>query len=425
MTVLNCPYHTEAPEKVRSVPDVRPTGAHRGEALRSAVCAVLFLGLLALLVWGCADVYLHPEDHYPIRMVNAQPETQQPGDTAGQAGSQTLLQPVTLLAANDGSVGMAVPGADTVIARSGDHVLTNQEFIYFYWDCFYSLYDQLGSYLSSYLSFTTPFDQQQATDTQTWHQYLANMAVNTWYQTQRLCDEAGTNGYQLSADDEAHLNESMDALASYAGQAGFADGEGYLRQMFDPSSDLDSYRQYSYNSLLASGYAGSVYDKLYEDGFDPNAEVVYCVDVRHILIQPEDASSADSMAAAKAQAEALYEDWKKDPTEDHFSALATEHTQDPGSQSTGGLYEDVAPGRMVAAFNDWCFDESRQPGDHGIVETEYGYHIMYFVGNSDQVYSDGNASAAQEQYNLWLDDLFAGGSFESFIDSAVFTEKVD
>ena len=89
------------------------------------------------------------------------------------------------------------------------------------------------------------------------------------------------------------------------------------------------------------------------------------------------------------------------------------------------MYEDVAPGQMVAAFNDWCFDESRQPGDHGIVETEYGYPSMYFVGNSDQVYSDGNASVAQEQYNLWLDDLFAGGSFESFIDSAVFTEKVD
>ena len=35
---------------------------------------------------------------------------------------------------------------------------------------------------------------------------------------------------------------------------------------------------------------------------------------------------------------------------------------------------------MVTEFNDWCFDAARQPGDTDIVETTYGYHIMYFVG---------------------------------------------
>ena len=34
------------------------------------------------------------------------------------------------------------------------------------------------------------------------------------------------------------------------------------------------------------------------------------------------------------------------------------------------------------AFDSWCFDESRKPGDTGIVESEYGYHVMYFVGNN-------------------------------------------
>ena len=34
---------------------------------------------------------------------------------------------------------------------------------------------------------------------------------------------------------------------------------------------------------------------------------------------------------------------------------------------------------MVEEFNDWCFDAARKPGDTGIVETPYGYHVMYFV----------------------------------------------
>ena len=38
---------------------------------------------------------------------------------------------------------------------------------------------------------------------------------------------------------------------------------------------------------------------------------------------------------------------------------------------------------MVQAFNDWLFDPSRKPGDTDIVETEYGYHIMYFSGSQE------------------------------------------
>ena len=38
---------------------------------------------------------------------------------------------------------------------------------------------------------------------------------------------------------------------------------------------------------------------------------------------------------------------------------------------------------MVTEFNDWCFDESRQPGDCEIVETTHGYHIIYFIGQTE------------------------------------------
>ena len=38
---------------------------------------------------------------------------------------------------------------------------------------------------------------------------------------------------------------------------------------------------------------------------------------------------------------------------------------------------------MVATFNAWCFDSSRQAGDTAIVKTKYGYHIMYFVGTGN------------------------------------------
>lgn len=117
------------------------------------------------------------------------------------------------------------------------------------------------------------------------------------------------------------------------------------------------------------------------------------VDVRHVLIQPEAStlSSEDEgyqadvdakKAAAKARAEELYAQWQSgDATEETFADLARENSAD-GNAAEGGIYTEIYQGQMVQSFNDWCFDASRQSGDSGIVETDYGFHIMYFVGQS-------------------------------------------
>lgn len=101
------------------------------------------------------------------------------------------------------------------------------------------------------------------------------------------------------------------------------------------------------------------------------------VDVRHILITPD--TEGDEYKADQKATE-IYDQWRSgEATEDTFAELAVKHTEDTGSASTGGLYQAVTPGQMVTEFNDWCFDESRKPGDSEIVKTDYGYHIMYFV----------------------------------------------
>ena len=39
---------------------------------------------------------------------------------------------------------------------------------------------------------------------------------------------------------------------------------------------------------------------------------------------------------------------------------------------------------MVEPFEAWSLDEARKEGDLGVVETEYGYHVMYFVQKHDK-----------------------------------------
>lgn len=119
------------------------------------------------------------------------------------------------------------------------------------------------------------------------------------------------------------------------------------------------------------------------------------VNARHILVSfdgqaNEDGTYPDEVKEqAKKSAEEILEAWQNgEKTEDAFAALANEKSTDGGSNTNGGLYENIYPGQMVAAFNDWCFDSSRTAGDTGIVETNYGYHVMYFVGTADQSYRD-------------------------------------
>ena len=48
---------------------------------------------------------------------------------------------------------------------------------------------------------------------------------------------------------------------------------------------------------------------------------------------------------------------------------------------------DVSPdSSLVESFRDWCLDSSRQVGDTGIVESDYGYHIMYFSSTGEHAY---------------------------------------
>lgn len=140
------------------------------------------------------------------------------------------------------------------------------------------------------------------------------------------------------------------------------------------------------------------------------------VNVRHILVSFEGGTSdgyggtvypETSKVAAKVKAEELLAQWQGGKaSEETFAEMAKEHSTDPGSAEKGGLYEDVYPGQMVAAFNDWCFDDHKV-GDTGIVETEYGYHVLYFSGNSDTLFRDYmiKNALANADYEAWYQDI--------------------
>ncbi|MCH5321196.1 MAG: peptidylprolyl isomerase [Eubacterium sp.] len=131
------------------------------------------------------------------------------------------------------------------------------------------------------------------------------------------------------------------------------------------------------------------------------------IDVRHILIAPETENGADATEATDAQWTAAFDKARDilsgwDKTEDGFAQLAMDNSSD-GSAADGGLYSNVVTGQMVNSFSAWCFDDARKAGDTAIVRSDYGYHIMYFVGKNDQTiwqYTVEQTLASQDSSTL-------------------------
>lgn len=141
------------------------------------------------------------------------------------------------------------------------------------------------------------------------------------------------------------------------------------------------------------------------------------IDIRHILVPlgsatlaQDDEGYTDEQAQLKADAHAKAEEllaqWQSgEATEESFAALAMAESTD-GSKYDGGLYTEVYEGRMVAEFNDWCFDASRRPGDTGVVDTQYGAHVMYFSGVNMRRWQSQAADVLRgEAYSAWENSL--------------------
>ena len=126
-------------------------------------------------------------------------------------------------------------------------------------------------------------------------------------------------------------------------------------------------------------------------------------DVAHILIMAKkDTATDEEKAAAKEKAEkVLAEFLAGEQTQEAFEKLAETNNEDSGS-----VYKGVTKGQMVAEFEEWLFDEARVVGDTGIVETEFGYHVMYFIGDGEAAYYNAALSAySEEKYTELVDEL--------------------
>ena len=236
--------------------------------------------------------------------------------------------------------------------------------------------------------------------------------------------EAEAANFQMPAVRQAELDAMTADMQASAEYSGFATADELVQANVGANCSLESYMHYvrtyyqgmsylygycealEYTDAELEAYYAENEDYFAENGITKDAKFV---NIRHVLLQPEGGEygedgypvyTEEAWEACRQEAEQIYADWQKgDLSEESFAELAMTYSQD-GNAAEGGIYEDVYEGMMVPAFNDWCFDETREVGDHGLVKTEYGYHIMFFCGTRDWKFYAEDGLINSEAYDL-------------------------
>ena len=109
--------------------------------------------------------------------------------------------------------------------------------------------------------------------------------------------------------------------------------------------------------------------------------------------------------AAKDKAQAILDEFLKGEKKDSeaFGKLASSKSEDTGSKATGGLIEGIyRDSNYVQSFKDWALD-NRKPGDTGIIESEYGYHVMFYKEDGKLTYRDYmiDIDLTNDRYEKW------------------------
>ena len=347
----------------------------------------------------------------------------------------------------------AADKADTVVAQVGDKKLTNGLLQIYYRMRVLDFVNYYGSYLDQIgFDYTSPLSDQECyfDQSMSWEQYFLDASIQSWSNYQALCIEAEKVGFTLDAEVEAELEKIPASLEEQALAGEYESAEAMIKELLGPGCTMEAYMEYIRIDTVANTYYSTEYEKMIpteeeveayftanEESFAVNGitkDAGLVSSVRHILVCPvkEEAEETTTEATEPtteatapteevdaygytqsqwdeclAKAEKILQEWKDgEATEESFAALVSVYTEDPGSASTGGLYEDINPtSSYVENFLNWSVDMARQSGDTDIVQTEYGYHIMYFVSGTPYWKSSAETQLLTERTEKMIADI--------------------
>ena len=216
-------------------------------------------------------------------------------------------------------------------------------------------------------------------------------------------------GITLTAEDNETMDSMMNVMIPYYAEMTGVDEKQYARDYFGIS--LSEYKSLLNTMLLNDRLASVLMEDVGvtdEDAlqvFEAQPEHYNEATVRHVLFLFE--GTDEENPRTREESLALAEDTLQRVNDgEDIGDLAMDLSEDTGSASSGGEYTIRQDDPYVQEFLDWSF--SSEVGDTGIVETEYGYHVMEldarrstFEDFKDDITEELKQQAVTEQFEAW------------------------
>ena len=324
-------------------------------------------------------------------------------ELTAEGGSSTAAAPTPLPSMFEGTM--------TINGES----ITAAEYDFYY----YNLYNNYAQYVSyGYVPTTAEgeFDLTAACgitgyEDTPWGDYIKIATQKQIQDSYILAYNAEQAGVALTADSQSVIDSFLSNVDSYAASYNMTADE-YLTTLYGDAATKQSLEPVVNRYMLANQYMTSLSgsftftDDELQTYYTANADSYSNTDlpiVRHILFMAPKGvdgytdATEEEIADAKALAEAAL---AKITSYDTMVSVGAAALAD-GSASESTEYT-VDKGDMVTEFENWCYDAARKSGDTGIIQTEYGFHVMYFVGTEKDWMADAKDSLSSDKMNAYL-----------------------
>lgn len=302
---------------------------------------------------------------------------------------------------------------NAVIATVGNHEIKTPMMNYAYMDAVNTFYNQYSSYISLFLDPSKALDEQECmmdSECDNWAEFFIKMAADNLGDYYNICDYAKEIGYELTEDEQAQIDESIESLESYADSLGRS-ADSYLASIYGRGCTVDNYKDYVTLQVTASGCYQAYCDSIEVSDEDVSAK--YAEDpsafdtVSYYMISKNASEFLEGEAtevgdAEKAAAKSAAEEVKKD-----FDTAELSSASNSKANITASCTEEAA---------EWLYDDARKNGDIEMFANadETSYYVFYFLAKDKHDYNTVNyqsiviaADTTAEDSDAALEQAFA------------------
>lgn len=163
----------------------------------------------------------------------------------------------------------------TTAITIGDYKYTNADFQYYYSNAYANFMNSYGSYFSMFDT-TQDLDDQAFDPTYitmfggtvpeglaedaSWQDYFEAVAIENMVEVTALYDSAVKEGYTLSEEDAASVEEAVASFDTAASSYGLRDGAAFVSFYYGKGNTIDSVRSLMERGYIASAYAQDKYN---------------------------------------------------------------------------------------------------------------------------------------------------------------------